>query len=194
MVEQEKEINMKKQKIQLIIIGIILIFVVAAYTIIKNSGSSQEEETKTVNINVTNVTEGDVTELEYIYQGKTMDFVKQKDTWYYKGDKNIPIVQSDITNMVSYACSISTNTVIEQPEELKNYGLENPTNTVSLTLQDGSVVQIMIGDYLSITGDYYAMVTGDSSIYTIASYYATCFEKSIDELTEQEETISEVKE
>lgn len=178
---------MKKQKIQLIIFAVFLVIFITGYFMIKNSNIKDENDLeKTSDIKVTDVTSTDVIEMEYLKDGKTLDFVKDGDSWYYKDDKSIPIIQTDLTTMLDYACSISTKTVIDAPEDLKTYGLNNPANTISLTLKDGSIVQIMIGDYLSITGDYYAMVTGDDNIYAISSYYATSFDKSLDDLTEKE--------
>lgn len=178
---------MKKQKIQLIIIAVLLVIFITGYFMIKNSNLKDEDDSEeTSDIKVTNVVSGDVVEMEYLKDGQTLDFIKDGDSWYYKDDRSIPIIQTDLTTMLDYACSISTKTVIDAPEDLKTYGLNNPSNTISLTLKDGSIVQIIFGDYLSITGDYYAMVSGDDNIYAISSYYATSFDKTLDDLTEKE--------
>lgn len=181
---------MKKQKIQLIFFAVILILCASGYFLIKNVNEKKaaEKVEDTDTISVTKINQNDVTEIEYIYNGETIDFVKEGDTWKYKEDKTIPILQSEITTMLGYVCSITSDTQIDAPSDLSVYGLKNPSNTVSITLSDGSVVQVMIGDYLSINGMYYAMTTGDSNVYTIPSYTATCFDKSVEDLTETQET------
>lgn len=184
---------MKKQKIQIFILMVILVFCILGYFIIKNSNQNKEEVEDT-SITVTDVASENVVEMEYIYDGKTITFIKENDTWYDKEDKSIPIMQSEITTMLNYACKITTNTSIPDAEDLSVYGLLNPANMVSLTLTDGSVVQLMIGDYLSITGEYYAKTAGDDTVYTIPSYCVAAFEKSVDDLTEVTETEIETTE
>ena len=168
---------MKKQKVQLIVVAILLVLCIAGYFIIKNVNKNTEQEATTTTITVTNVESDNVKEIEYIYNGEAIAFIKDGDTWYYKNDKNITILQSEITTMLGYVCNVMTSTKIDNPE-----------NTISMTLSDGSVVQIIVGDYLSITGEYYAMTSGDDAVYTIPSYCVSAFGKSIDELTETTET------
>lgn len=179
---------MKKQKVQLIVVAILLVLCIAGYFIIKNVNKNTEQEATTTTITVTNVESDNVKEIEYIYNGEAIAFIKDGDTWYYKNDKNITILQSEITTMLGYVCNVMTSTKIDNPEVLSVYGLDNPENTISMTLSDGSVVQIIVGDYLSITGEYYAMTSGDDAVYTIPSYCVSAFGKSIDELTETTET------
>lgn len=178
---------MKKQRIQLILIVIVLILLIGGYFWVKNMNTQKEADKKNESsaVSVTNVVQDDVTEMEYLKDGKTITLIREGTLWYDKEDKGITLQQSDINTMLSYACSISTETVIEQPQELSEYGLDNLYNTISLTLKDSSVVQIMIGDYLSISGEYYAMTSGDSMVYTIPSYYVSAFDKSIEDLTQK---------
>ncbi len=111
---------MKKQKIQLIIIAVLLVLFIAGYFMLKNSNLKDEDDSeKTSDIKVTNVVSGDVVEMEYLKDGQTLDFIKDGDSWYYKDDRSIPIIQTDLTTMLDYACSISTKTVIDAPEDLK---------------------------------------------------------------------------
>lgn len=186
---------MKKQKVQIWIFLIVLVICVFGYLAAKQL---PEEETAVSSEaqTVSNVVKENVVELSYIYEGEIIELVKNEDAWQLKEDDSIKLDQDQIETMLGYVCSISTDTVIEEPEDLVNYGLSNPANTICLTLKDGGVVQLLIGDCMDITGEYYALLAGDPKVYTISSYIVTNFEKSLDELidTTEETTEEEMKE
>lgn len=186
---------MKKQKRQFVIILFILILCVGGYFAAKKIPAEEETTVGTLNRTVTSVVQENVTELSYIYEGDIIELVKEEDVWKSKEDKSLSLDQTAVTNMLSYVCSITTDTVIESPESVSEYGLVNPQNTISLTLADGSNVQLMIGDYLDITGEYYAQLAGDANVYTISNYIPSAFNKALDLLTvTEEETTQEVAE
>ena len=186
---------MKKQKRQFFIIVCILVFCVGGYLIAKNIPKEEETTVGTESRTVTSITQSEVSGLSYLYEGNIIELIKEDGIWKSSEDKNLSLDQTVISNMLSYVCSITTDTVIENPESLAEYGLTNPENTISLTLADGSLVQLLIGDYLDINGEYYALLAGDTNVYTISSYIPSTFNKSLDMLivTEEETTQETVK-
>lgn len=175
---------MKKQKIQLLLLCVVLALCVGGYFAAKQI---PKEETNVISDEhtVLNVKKEDVIEISYFYDGEIIDLVKNEEEWYAKDNSETALNQSQIETMLGYVCNITTDTVIESPEMLANYGLSNPSNTICLTLEDESVVQLLIGDCMSITGDYYALLAGDSKVYTISSYIVTSFQKSLDDLIDE---------
>ena len=182
---------MKKQKRQLLIIIGILILCMGGYFLAKKMPKEEEVTVGTESHTVTSITQEEVTEISYLYEGDIIELIKEDDVWKSKKDKALLLDQTAIGNMLSYVCSITTDTVIENPESLEEYGLTNPENTVCLTLSDGSIVQLLIGDYLDITGEYYALLAGDTNVYTVSSYIPSVFAKSLDMLVEVVEETAE---
>ncbi len=186
---------MKKQKKQFFIIICILVLCVGGYLIAKNLPEEEETTVGTKSHTVTSITQSEVAGLSYLYEGNIIELVKEDEVWKNNEDKSLSLDQTVVSNMLSYVCSITTETVIENPESLAEYGLTNPENTISLTLSDGSNVQLLIGDYLDINGEYYALLAGDTKVYTISSYIPSTFNKSLDLLVvKEEETTQEVTE
>lgn len=176
---------MKKQKIQLIVIVLLLALVGGGYYFVTHHDLEAEEES--VNLATLRVTDADadtINELSYDYEGETLTFVKEDGTWYYKNDKSIPIIQSEIANMATYVASISPASIIEEPSELSVYGLDKPLATIKFTCEDGSSQELYIGEYFDMDGTNFAMAKGDDTVYTIAAYYATTFAKSVSDLTD----------
>ena len=172
---------MKKQNAQMIVLLTVLILCVCGYFVVKEI-PEEETEVASQSYTVSNVDQSNVIGMSYFYEGEIINLAKENDVWILEDDKTLSLDQSVIENMLGYVCSITTDTVIEEPESLAEYGLSNPSNTVCLTLSDESVVQLLIGDYMDLTGEYYALLAGDSKVYTIPSYIAAAFEKSIDDL------------
>ena len=184
---------MKKQNAQMIVLVTVLILCICGYFIVK-AMPEEETEVSSEAYTVVNVDQNDVKGISYFYEGKIIDLVKENEVWTLEEDPELEVDQSIIETMLEYICYISTDTVIESPESLAEYGLANPSNTVCLTLSDNSVVQVLIGDYMDMTGEYYALVAGDSKVYTISSYIASIFEKSLDDLIVVEKNIEGIAE
>lgn len=183
---------MKKQKKQFSLIICILVLCAGGYFAAKKLPDEEKTTVGTKSHTVTSITQEEVAELSYLYEGNIIELIKEGDVWKSKEDMRLSLDQTVISNMLSYVCSITTETVIENPESLAEYGLTNPENTICLTLSDGSNVQLLVGDYLDITGEYYALVAGDTNVYTISSYIPSTFNKALDMLVEtQEETTEE---
>lgn len=185
---------MKKQNAQLIVLVTVLILCICGYFVVKGM-PEEETEVTSQSYTVSNVDQNDVIEMSYFYEGEIINLIKTNDEWKLKDDASVNLEQSVIETMLGYVCSITTDTVIESPESLAEYGLTNPSNTICLTLSDESVVQLLIGDYMDITGEYYALLAGDSKVYTISSYIASSFQKStLDLIAEEEEETTEAVE
>lgn len=185
---------MKKQKRQFFIIVCILVLCVGGYLVAKYIPEEEETTVGTESHTVTSIVEDNVTGLSYLYEGDIVDLIKEDDVWKSSEDKSLSLDQTVVSNMLSYVCSITTETVIENPENISEYGLNNPQNTICLTLVDGSSVQLLIGDYLDIAGAYYAQLAGDANVYTVSSYIPSAFSKSLDMLIVTEEETTETVE
>lgn len=172
---------MKKQSVQFILLVTILLLCICGYFVV-HSMPKEEEEQAAESYQVTDVDTQEVKGISYLYEGEIIDLIKEEDTWVFSEDPGILLDQSKIETMLGYVCAIDTDTMILSPDSLAEYGLSNPSNTICLTLSDDSIVQLLVGDYLDITGEYYALLAGDPNVYTISSYIPSAFEKSIDDL------------
>lgn len=182
---------MRKQKKQFLIIICVLVLCMGGYFMAKNMPKEEESAVGAEKHTVTSVVQDDITEISYLYEDSIVELVKEDGVWKSKEDKSLSLDQTAVTTMLSYVCSITTDVVIENPENVDDYGLNSPENTICLTLADGGNIQLLIGDYLDITGEYYAQIAGDTNVYTISSYIPSYFHKSIDMLVETVEETTE---
>ena len=111
---------------------------------------------------------------------------EEEGTWYNAEDRSASIQQSMVENLLTYITHITSETAIEEPVDLSQYGLDEPSMTITATLENGTSVILHIGESNSITGDYYLQVSGDDTVYTVSSSLVSTFEKTPEDFVEEE--------
>lgn len=183
---------MKKQKIQFIIILLVLAALVAAtfglkaYNKNKEEAKTAEEEASTIYIS--KVDTDDITAFSYELDQVTYSFTKNGDTWTYEGDPSIDLDEDKINTMLETFSSFTATDEITY-DDLSDFGLDNPSNLVTFTTADGST-SIYVGNQNDMLGSYYVMTGEDSKVYLTTTSLADKFSKTLEELTVTEDTES----
>lgn len=177
---------MKKKRIQFIILAVLCILCIGGYFLLKNTDFAQEEETaKTA---VTDFPKDDVKELT-VTGDYNLHFVKENDAWTETSIPGEPIQESSVNYLLTLIDNITTTeTVVESPDDLSTYGLEEPVRTIQATLNDDTVVTVYAGSESSLLSKYYIQVDGDPNVYLVSSYIVTEFEKEPEYFIKEEET------
>ncbi len=187
--------DMEKQKKQFIVVLILLVVAVAAYLILhvyndkKEAKEEAEEDADTITI--TDFDTDDVTAFSYQLNGETLSFTKDGDNWLYDGDTSLDLDEDSITSMLSAVSNLTTEEALEEYDSLSDYGLDTPSNTITVTTADGTIT-LLAGNQNEITNSYY-MMTGDSdTVYLISTDLNSTFSSAVDDLiAEEEETETE---
>lgn len=183
---------MKKQKIQFIILLIVLAVLIAAtfgmkwYNKNKEEEKTAEEEAATIYIS--KVDTDSITAFSYEVNQVTYSFTKNGDSWTYDGDTSINIDADAINTMLDTFSSLTATDEITY-DDLSDFGLDNPTDLVTFTTEDGST-SIYVGNKNDMLGSYYVMTGEDSKVYLTETSLADKFSKTIEELTATEDTES----
>lgn len=187
--------DMEKQKKQFIVVLILLVVAVAAYLILhvyndkKEAKEEAEEDADTITI--TDFDTDDVTAFSYQLNGETLSFTKDGDNWLYDGDTSLDLDEDSITSMLSAVSNLTTEEALEEYDSLSDYGLDTPSNNITVTTADGTIT-LLAGNQNEITNSYY-MMTGDSdTVYLISTDLNSTFSSAVDDLiAEEEETETE---
>ena len=75
----------------------------------------------------------------------TFDFSHGDDTWSYVEDDKFPLSESAVLDKVSALTSVSSMRTIEDPDNLADFGLENPEVTATVTDTDGNETELALG-------------------------------------------------
>lgn len=136
---------------------------------------------------VTDITTEDVKAFSYQYNNETLSFVKEDDTWYYEADKSIALDQDAVGTLVTTVAQLTADQEIKDYEDLSEYGLETPSNTITLTTVDGTTT-LLIGNKNDMLSQYYVKTDQSDSIYLAGSAVYTTYQKGIADLTAAEST------
>jgi thiol:disulfide interchange protein len=182
---------MKKQKKQLIALCILLLICIVAWVGLTKWNKSQEqkkqEEEEASKVTVTDVNTEDVNAFSYQYNNETLSFVKEDDTWYYEADKSISLDQDTMETLIATTAQLTAEQKIKDYEDLSEYGLETPSNTITLTTGDGTTT-LLIGNKNDMLSQYYVKTDQSDSIYLVGSAVYTTYQKGIADLTVTEST------
>ncbi len=170
---------MKNQKKQLITLIALFVFLISAYIGLQvyNDNETEKEE-KENRIVITEFTAEEVVSFSYDYNGITYSYTLNDEAWLYDGDTTLDMDESSIILMLTTAGSLLGQDRVSEYASLDMYGLDIPVKTVVITLTDGTVKTIKIGDYNEILGFYYLMVEGDENLYLVDSTIYDTFEIS----------------
>lgn len=138
--------------------------------------SSSEEESKT---EVFSVKTDDIKSLEFIVDKKETTFEKKDDSWVKKDETAFPVNQTTLDSAASAIEKVEADRVLKKVDDLTEYGLDSPSNTVTVDTSDGTT-KFNIGDENTSTNQYYiSKDDDDSTVYVVAADTVTPFMKSL---------------
>lgn len=181
---------MKKQKIQMCILLAVCGLCVGGYFAISRHEFEIKEELSEVL--VTDFNKDDVTGLT-VSGDYELKLVKGDDgVWREESIPEETIKQESVNMLLSEIDNITTSeTVIEAPEDLSQYGLDEPFRTITAELSDGTSVTLCAGAKSDLLSKYYVKIKSGESVYMVDSYIVEDFAKMPEELVEEETTGTE---
>lgn len=105
-----------------------------------------------------------ITALSWERDGKTLSFHKE-ETWLYDGDDAFPVSEERIHELLEQFEAFGVSFVIEDVEDYRQYGLDNPVCTIDLEAGEDSW-QIQLGDYSKMDSKRYVSI-GDGNVYLV---------------------------
>lgn len=185
---------MKKQRKQLIIMLIFLVFLVAAYFGLGAYNDAQAKKEEKEDIVVTAFDTKNIVAFSYHYEAEKNSFTKADDVWNYEADAAFDVDESLVEDMLATASNVLAEDYFSEYETIETYGLDAPQMTIRLSFSDGSSKQLLIGDYNDIVGYYYMMLEGDSNLYLVDGTLLSAFQVSYTELEFVEEETTDTTE
>ena len=121
-----------------------------------------------------------VTALSWSYDDTSFSFHNDGGSWTYDADENFPVDPEQMEVLLSYFTEMGAAFVIESPEDLSQYGLDDPACTIEIT--SGEETQtVLLGDYSSMDSQRYVSI-GDGNVYLVTSDPLSAFEVELDAL------------
>lgn len=162
---------MKKKTVKLVSAVVALGVVCGAYVGVNSYVSSQEakeaeEEDKSVDL--VKLKADDVTAVSFKADDADVEFDKKDDTWTEKSDADFPVNQDTVDNAVKGVASLTADQEISDVEDLSQYELDDPQNTITLTTADGDTT-LQVGMESSNNQYYVKKEDDDKNVYLVSS-------------------------
>lgn len=177
----------KKKKGFIIALAVLVIFS-ALYFILKFLNLSEEEtESETDVKKIFEIDAAEIAQIKLEYNENVYTFLHENDKWSYAEDMEFPLSESSILDFVSNVTSIESSRKIENPEELTEYGLDNPEIKITVQDKNGKQVLLEFGNDNEAVGSCYVKKDGEKPIYLVDSTIKQKFGIEIKDLAEKEE-------
>ena len=104
-----------------------------------------------------------------------LSFTKAEGSWQYDGDAAFPADQEELEDLAEQVGSLAAIRVIDDPEALSAYGLDQPALQAAVTGEDGASATLLLGN---ATDSYcYAKLAEDDTVYTVSTDLADRLEE-----------------
>ena len=169
---------MKKQKIQLIIILVLLLIFAGSYLGLRQYNKIQDKKSSTDTYTALTLDKSAITQMKITMASGETDLVKKSDAWVLSSDEAQKIDQDTVSTMLEDIEKITANNKIDNVSNFDQYGLKTPAIIVTVTTSDGKQSVVNIGNYSDSTARYYCRIGNDTTVYLVASDLQTAFNKS----------------
>ena len=162
---------MKKKTVKLVSAVVVLGVLCAAYEGVNFYVTSQEEketEENDTSVDLVSLEADDITAVSFTADQNEVEFDKKDDTWTEKSDANFPVNQDTVDSAVKGVASLTADQEISDVEDMSQYDLDNPQNTITLTTADGDT-SLQIGMESSNNQYYVKKEDDDKNVYLVSS-------------------------
>lgn len=162
---------MKKKTVKLVSAVVVLGVLCAAYEGVNYYVTSQEEketEENDTSVDLVSLEADDITAVSFTADQNEVEFDKKDDSWTEKSDANFPVNQDTVDSAVKGVASLTADQEISDVEDMSQYDLDNPQNTITLTTADGDT-SLQIGMESSNNQYYVKKEDDDKNVYLVSS-------------------------
>lgn len=124
--------------------------------------------------------------LSWEYDGQTLAFHREEESWTYDEDAAFPVDQEKIGDLLSLFESFGVSFIIEDAEDLGMYGLDDPVCTINLTLDGDQAYTVTLGDFSTMDSQRYVSI-GDGNVYLVQTDPLDSFDLELRDLIDQDD-------
>ena len=148
---------MSKQKIQFIVLAVILIVCIGGYfgitSYYKNKESDEKEASTIKVLEIENYK--DLTKVSYNYEDATINLVKKDNKWKDESDTSKSLDSNNINSeMLSTLVEIDASTKIDSPEDISQYGFTKDSdelvNKFEITKDELEKIDKLLNEYSEV--------------------------------------------
>ena len=188
---------MKNKTVKMILAVAVLAVCCGAYAGVKTYVSHQEQKESEAeseeNTSVFTASADDIKSLDFMVDDTETTFEKKDDSWVKKDDTDFPVNQSTLDSAASSVTSVESDRVLEDVDDLEEYGLDSPANTIKIVTKsededgDDTTTTLYVGDENSSTSQYYVRKDDEKTVYLVDSSCVEPFTKTLYDYAQMED-------
>lgn len=159
----------------IIILAVIVILIAGLVIINRLDTASDDEQTSATSEPSYTIYSEDTSDLSAVIVENQEETIEADNlgnsVWTINNMSNDDIDKSKAYTLASTISTIiSKNKIEENPSDLSQYGLDDPSITVTLRKNNGDENILYIGDMSPTLNEYFIILDGDNTVYTLYSY------------------------
>lgn len=189
---------MKNKTVKMVLAVVVLGVCCGAYAGVKTYVAHQEqkesEEDSEESTTVFTASTDNIKSLDFMVDDTETTFEKDDDSWVKKDETDFPVNQTTLDSAASAIASVDSDRVLEDVDDLSEYGLDSPSNTIKIVTKsdkedgDDITTTLYVGDKNSSTSQYYVRKDDDEkTVYLIDSSCVEPFTKSLNDYAQMED-------
>ena len=189
---------MKNKTVKMVLAVVVLGVCCGAYAGVKTYVAHQEqkesEEDSEESTTVFTASTDNIKSLDFMVDDTKTTFEKDDDSWVKKDETDFPVNQTTLDSAASAIASVDSDRVLEDVDDLSEYGLDSPSNTIKIVTKsdeedgDDITTTLYVGDENSSTSQYYVRKDDDEkTVYLIDSSCVEPFAKSLNDYSQMED-------
>ena len=184
---------MNRSKRLSILLCVLVIF--SALTLGVSKYEERKEKIKNSDEIIMELNSEDVTELSWEYESETLAFHKDEN-WLYDEDEHFPVNEEKINQLLENFQSFGVSFIIEDAEDLSQYGLSAPLCTIHIGLEE-ETYEISLGNYSEMDEERYVSI-GDGNVYLVKDDPLDSFDIELSDMIQHDEipefdTVTEIQ-
>ena len=189
---------MKNKTVKMVLAVVVLGVCCGAYAGVKTYVAHQEqkesEEDSEESTTVFTASTDNIKSLDFMVDDTETTFEKDDDSCVKKDETDFPVNQTTLDSAASAIASVDSNRVLEDVDDLSEYGLDSPSNTIKIVTKsdeedgDDITTTLYVGDENSSTSQYYVRnVDDEKTVYLIDSSCVEPFTKSLNDYAQMDD-------
>lgn len=174
----------KKRNGILLAVGVIILAVLVLAMVFLLRQDKDTKGASAIKISQTNSSE--VTAMRITEDdGHVVEVEKREDGWYYPGEENTSLDQSNMESALTVVCYLFAQGTVKDPaEDMSVYGLDPARMKVEYTLQDGTQHWVAFGSYTSDRQNVFMTCSGSEELYLYDLDSLSILERATQEMTD----------
>ena len=189
---------MKNKTVKMVLAVVVLGVCCGAYagvkTYVAHQDQKESEEDSEESTTVFTASTDNIKSLDFMVDDTETTFEKDDDSWVKKDETDFPVNQTTLDSAASAIASVDSDRVLEDVDDLSEYGLDSPSNTIKIVTKsdeedgDDITTTLYVGDENSSTSQYYVRKDDDEkTVYLIDSSCVEPFTKSLNDYAQMED-------